>query len=91
MGNTGLDGSVQVARVDLNDPVHSREIDTDTAAQGEDMTFQPGASAKRNNRDFVLGTNFYDLADVRDRLGEGDRIRGMSLMVRSVFAMLLTH
>ena len=55
------------------------------------MTFQTGAGSKRNNRDFMLGTNFYDPAHVRYRLREGNCIRRMNRMVGSVFAVLLTH
>jgi hypothetical protein len=72
VGNARLDGGIEIAGTDLENPVHLRDIDTNPAPQRHDITFHAGASAKRNNRYLVSRTELDDLAHLLTRLREGD-------------------
>ena len=90
-GHAGLDGCIEVANADPQDLVHPRDIDTDAAPQRRDMTFQAGATAKRDNRYFVSCAYLDDLAHLSGRLREGDSVRRYTGMIGGILAMLLAH
>jgi hypothetical protein len=60
--NDCLHSSIEIARADLQDPVHRREIEAHSAPQRHDMALQAGAASKGNHRYFMMRTNLDDLA-----------------------------
>jgi len=91
VGNASLHGGIEIARADLQDPVHLREIEAHSATQRHDMAFQAGAGAKRDSRHLVLRTKLDDLAHLLGRLWEGDGVRRYAGMIGGISTVLLPH
>jgi hypothetical protein len=91
VGNARLYSCIEIAGADLQDLVHPRDIDTHTATQRQDMAFQAGATAKRDNRQLVPCTKLDDLAHLLCRLRKCDDVRRYTGMIGGILAMLLAH
>ena len=49
--HSGLNPAIKVLGVDLQNPVHLREVETDPTVEGGDVPFERCADAERNDRD----------------------------------------
>ena len=91
VGNAGLHRCIEIARADLQNPVHPRDVDAHPALQRHDMAFQASATAKRDNRHLVSRADLDDLAYLMGRLSEGDGVRRCTGMIGGILAVLLAH
>ena len=69
-----LDGRAEIARRDLEDPIHAREIEADAAARRDHVPFEARAGAERRHRDAALAGNRHDPRDLVRRRGVHDEI-----------------
>ena len=72
MGNARFHRRIKIAYSNLQDLVHARHIDADTAPQRHDIAFQAGPSAKRDQRHLVVRADLDDFAHFFSRSRKGD-------------------
>ena len=91
-GHAGLHGHGQIFCVDTQHLVHATHVQADAALHRQQMPFQRGAHAKRNDRRFVARRQRHGICDVLGAFGihHGGR-RWHAGERRLVTAMLLTH
>src|ERR1700738_3975895 len=87
-GNSRLNSSVKIFRVDVKYPVHLRQVDTNAARKRCDVPFERGTGTERDNRRAALGAELDDRGNLGGATSEGDRVRGMRSMIGLVLAML---
>src|SRR5437879_3889185 len=87
-GNPSLDSSVKIFGVYTQDPVHLRQVNTNTARKSGDVSFERGTSAERDDWCAALGAELDDCCNFLGAASEGNRIRGMRCMIGFVFAVL---
>ena len=75
MGNARLYRGIKIGWPHLQDPVHPRNIERDSAPQCHDMTLQAGTRTEGNDRYLMTRTDLDDLAHLFGRLRESDCIR----------------
>src|SRR5438132_4998177 len=87
-GNPSLYSSVKIFGVDTQDPVHLRQVDTDTAGKSGHVSFERGPSAERDDWCAALGAEPDGCRNFLGAASESDRVRGMRCMIGFVFAVL---
>lgn len=87
-GNARLDHDVKVFRIDLENAVHPRQIDGNTARRRIHMAFQRCAGAERNDRHLPLAAQTHHFLNVFGRFGENHEIGGLVGDIAGGMAML---
>jgi hypothetical protein len=86
-----LDDAVEILGMDLDDPVHQRQVQADPAAHGGEITLQRGAGAEGNNRDPVRAAQVHEIDHLLGRAGEDNRVGQHLGVVALAGAVLAAH
>jgi hypothetical protein len=73
--DAGLDGDRAVDEIDIEDLVHSFDVDENSAGHGHGPIRQPSAAGAWHNRNLVGVCELYDLGYLLGRLRQNDDIR----------------
>ena len=76
-GDAGLDGAVEVLRVDREDAVHAHQVERDAARGRVDVAFERGAGAVGDHGHPVVGADADDVGDLGGGVGEGHGVGGL--------------
>src|SRR5690606_13624012 len=86
-----LDAAVKVLPIDLQDGIHSAEVDANPALQRRDVPFEGSSCSKGHDRRLVGGAERHDLCNLLVRFRKSHRIGRRARMEAYVLAMLFTH
>jgi hypothetical protein len=91
VGDAGLHRRVEVAGIDLHNPVHRREVEADPAPQRRNVTLEGRPGSERNDWYLVARADLDGFAHLAGGVHEGDGVRRHAGMVRRILAVPFTH